>query len=157
MLCWAPIRGLGPRAISHGAHDMFNCSTCGHQIDDSRAQLPPFCPRCGQPTGAGSSPFDDDDDAPLPPPPPMAPLPPPPSSGRGVPSKTLFGMPGLNFDEPGLAFPSDDDDLPFPSDDDEEVPVAPPVRVAPPAKPPPAPPRPPAATAPPPPAPRAPS
>ena len=134
----------------HGASDMFNCSNCGHEINDARVPLPPFCPRCGQPSGSASSPFDDDDDdevSPLPPPPPMS-APPLPAAGRGVPSKTLFGMPGLNFeDDGGVAFPSDDDDddLPLPSDDDESSatplakPVAPPLRSSPPvSKPPPA-------------------
>lgn len=80
--------------------------------------------------------------------PPMpAPLPPPPSSARGVPSKTLFGMPGLSFDsqpgDPGLPFPDDDDELPFPNDDDEEdAPIAPPVRSSSVPKSPPPPPRP---------------
>jgi tetratricopeptide (TPR) repeat protein len=69
-------------------------------------------------------------------------LPPPPRSARGEPSKTLFGMQGLNFDtsfddDGGLAFPTDDDDgvgdeagdgahdddggLAFPTDDDSGV------------------------------------
>jgi tetratricopeptide (TPR) repeat protein len=119
---------------------MFNCSNCGHQIDDARVPLPPFCPRCGEATGGEDSPFGDDGVSamsPLPPPPPMgAPLPPlpppppmggmddlppPPRSGRGEPSKTLFGMQGLSFDngfadDGGLAFPTDDDD-----DDTESV------------------------------------
>jgi tetratricopeptide (TPR) repeat protein len=129
---------------------MFDCSNCGHKIDDSRVPLPPFCPRCGEPTSENSSPFDDDEPstsplpppppmgaplpppppmgAPLPPPPPMgAPLPPPPRSGRGEPSKTLFGMPGLSFDDvpapdpgPGPAGGADDE-LPFPSDDDDDA------------------------------------
>lgn len=97
---------------------MFTCSTCGHNIDDSRVPLPPFCPRCGEPTSDGASPFDDDESplpppppmgAPLPPPPPMGDaLPPPPRSGRGVPSKTLFGMPGLSLDGSSLDGPSFD-------------------------------------------------
>ena len=108
---------------------MFTCSNCGHQIDDSRVPVPPFCPRCGEATGQGAMPFDDDDDdgaidSPLPPPPPMGgPLPPPPPMGGGPrarsggPSKTLFGMPGLDFGSPSVsesgadfAFPTDDDD-----------------------------------------------
>jgi tetratricopeptide (TPR) repeat protein len=120
---------------------MFTCSNCGHNIDDTRVPLPPFCPRCGEPTNDSASPFDDDESvSPLPPPPPMgAPLPPPPPmgeslpplprSGRGAPSRTLFGMPGLSFDDPppgdaaDLPFPSDDEgELPFPSDDDGGLP-----------------------------------
>ena len=131
---------------------MFNCSNCGHQIDDSRGSLPPFCPRCGTPTGNRSSPFDDDDDA-LPPLPPMgdAPLPPLPSmgdslpplpaAGRGEPSKTLFGMPGVDFDDASLPFGGGSDDLAFPDDDDDAF-APPPVaprgpQKAPPPKPPP--------------------
>ncbi len=118
---------------------MFNCSNCGHKIDDSRVSLPPFCPRCGEPTSEGASPFDDDDPvSPLPPPPPMGDaLPPPPPmgadaprrAGRGAPSKTLFGMPGLSFDsspppaDPGLPSPDESDGgLPFPSDSDGGLP-----------------------------------
>jgi tetratricopeptide (TPR) repeat protein len=120
---------------------MFTCSNCGHNIDDTRVPLPPFCPRCGEPTNDSASPFDDDEPvSPLPPPPEMgAPLPPPPPmgeslpplprSGRGAPSRTLFGMPGLSFDDPppgeaaDLPFPSDDEgELPFPSDDDGGLP-----------------------------------
>lgn len=109
---------------------MFNCSNCGHKIDDTRVPLPPFCPRCGEPTTEGTSPFDDDEQvsplpppppmgAPLPPPPPMGDsLPPPPRSARGAPSKTLFGMPGLSFDDSSPPPSDDDGGLPFPSDSD---------------------------------------
>ncbi|MFV8750580.1 tetratricopeptide repeat protein [Nannocystaceae bacterium ST9] len=84
---------------------MFTCSNCGHKINAPEAQLPPFCPRCGTATGVDSNPFagsmiDDDDELDsLPPPPPMDSMPDSPSQGRGGPSKTLFGMPGLSSDE----------------------------------------------------------
>jgi tetratricopeptide (TPR) repeat protein len=88
---------------------MFTCSNCGHQINAPQARLPPFCPRCGTATGVGSNPFadsmvDDEDgllpDLPeLPPPPPMDSMPASRTQGRGRPSKTLFGMPGLSLDD----------------------------------------------------------
>ncbi len=89
-----------------GPQPMFTCSHCGHEINAPEARLPPFCPRCGSSTGAGSNPFadsmiDDDDNQldQLPPPPPMDSLPVSRSHGRSGPSKTLFGMPGINADE----------------------------------------------------------
>ena len=81
---------------------MFTCSNCGHKIDAPAARLPPFCPRCGTSTGTGSNPFadslvdDEDDLAQLPPPPPMDSMPVSRSHGRSGPSKTLFGMQGLD-------------------------------------------------------------
>ncbi len=72
---------------------MFTCSKCGFRIDAAR--LPDFCPRCGTPAKAEADSIGalvDDDDLTMP-------LPPPPPSGRGAPSKTLFGMPGISFDQ----------------------------------------------------------
>ena len=72
---------------------MFTCSNCGHNIDDTRVPLPPFCPRCGEPTNDSASPFDDDE--------PVSPLPPP--INVSTPSPDAYGNDGSSPNPPYTA------------------------------------------------------